>query len=138
MEKILNLNICDTIPAIISIPVNINENEEFIHNPKSDFYEDKCYAYTSEYNTDLSMYDRKNNYNTKYLALCEKNCEYIGYNKKSKKIDCKCKTKTKFPLFVIFDININELLNQFVDVIKHLNLFLFTCYKQTFSSDGLK
>ena len=126
----LYLNICDTIPEIISIPVNINEDEEFIHNPKSDFYQDKCSTYTSEYNTDLSMYDRKNNYNKKYLALCEKKCEYLGYNSESKKVDCKCQTKTKFPKLPIDDVNINDFLNQFVDVIKHSNFFYLLVIKK--------
>ena len=73
------------------------------------------------------MYDRKNNYNKKYYALCEKNCEYKGYNNKTKKVKCKCKTKTEFPKLPNFEINLNELLHQFVDVIKNSNYFLFKC-----------
>ena len=134
----LHLNICDTIPEIISIPVDINENEKYIHNPNSDFYEDKCTPYTSEYNTDLTVYDRKINYNKKYLALCEKNCEFIEYNNETKKVKCKCQTKIKFPFLPNSDRNINELLDRFIDVIKHGNWFLFTCFKETFSSNGLK
>ena len=136
----INLSYCQNFTEIVSIPVNINEEEEFIHNPNSYFYNDKCSIYTSEYDTDLCMYDRKNNYNEKYLAICEKNCEYKGYNKENKRVECKCKTKTKFPELVkaIKELKIKELLNQFVDVIKHWNLFLFKCYKVVFSSEGLK
>ena len=93
----INLSQCDDIPQIVSIPVDINEKEEFIHNPNSNFYDDECYAYTTEYDTDLTMYDRKNNYNENYLSLCEKNCEYIGYNSENKRAQCECKTKTIFP-----------------------------------------
>ena len=96
----IDMNHCNDIPEIISIPVNINEKEEFIHNPNSEFYNDKCNAYTSEYDTDLTMYDRKNNYNEKYLPLCEKNCEYKGYNSGNKRVECECKTKTVFPELV--------------------------------------
>jgi hypothetical protein len=74
--KKLNLSYCDEIPEYVSIPVDINENEEFIHDPNSYFYHDKCTIYTSEYDTDLTMYDRKKNFNTKFLSLCEKNCIY--------------------------------------------------------------
>ena len=139
----LDLNYCDNISETISIPVDIDEDEEFIHNPTSTFYDDECSIYTSEYDTDLTMYDRKNNYNSKYLALCESRCEYKGYDSINKRVECNCPTKATFPEFVeriTKDINLNlgELLHQFVDVIKHSNLFLFKCYKEVFSSEGLK
>ena len=140
----MNLSYCDNIPEIISIPVNISEDEEFIHNPNSDFYDDKCYVYTSKYNTDLTMYDRKKIYNEKYYALCEKNCEYKEYNKDTKRVECECRTKNEFPKFsfetneINKELNLKELLHQFVDVIKHSNFFLFKCYKAVFSSEGLK
>ena len=143
----MNLGYCGNIPEIVSIPVNINEGEEFIYNPNSDFYTDSCHKYTSEYNTDLTIYDRKKNYNEKFLALCEKNCKYKEYNKKTKRVKCECGTKMKFPIFAdeinelyesIEEFDLKELLHQFVDVIKHSNLFLFKCYKEVFSSEGLK
>ena len=134
----LDLMYCDSLPQIVQIPVNISE-QEFIHNPNSDFYQDKCYPYTSEYDTDLTNYDRKKNYNNKLLALCEKNCEYNQYNEETKMVECICQIKTEFPILADDqDVNIYDLMDQFVDVIKHWNLFLFTCYKRTFSSGGLK
>ena len=56
----------------------------------------------------------------------------------TKKIKCKCKTKTEFLKLPNNEINLNELLHQFVDVIKHSNLFLFKCYKKVFSFEGFK
>ena len=131
----LELNYCDIVTEIV-IPVNIEK--EFIHNPNSDFYKDKCYTYTTEYGTDLCMYDRKNYYNKKYYALCEKNCEFKEYNGETKKVKCKCKIKTEFPKLPNNVVLLNELLHQFVDIIKHSNLFLFKCYKKVFSFEGLK
>ena len=131
----LELNYC-VINIEIVIPVNI-EKEEFIFNPNSNFYNDKCYSYTTEYGTDLCMYDRKNYYNKNYYALCEKNCEFKEFNNETKTVKCKCKTKTEFPKLPNYEINLNELLHQFVDVIKHSNFFLFKCYKKVFSSEGL-
>jgi hypothetical protein len=64
----MNISYCYNISQKITIPVDIDEKQEFIHNPKSDFYTDKCYPYTTEYNTDLTMYNRKNNYNIKYYC----------------------------------------------------------------------
>jgi hypothetical protein len=137
----INLSYCYNLTELVTIPVKINEEEEFIHNPNSYFYEDKCSIYTSEHDTDLCMYDRKNNYNEKYLALCEKNCEYKLYNKGTKRVECECKTKTKFPELAEkanIELNLKDFLHQFVDVIKHSNFFLFKCYKVVFSSEGLK
>ena len=139
----IDLSYCESLTENVSIPVKINEAEEFIHNPHSFFYNDKCSIYTSEYDTDLSMYDRKNNYNEQYLALCEKNCEYKRYNGENRRVECECKTKTKFPELVDIlmnglGFNLKDLLHQFRDVIKHWNLFLFKCYKVVFSSEGLK
>ena len=137
----LDLSYCNKTEQIVSIPVKINEDEEFIHNPNSDFYQDKCYTYTTEYDTDLSSYDRKNNYNEKYLALCEKGCTYKGYNKTNKRVNCECKTKFSFPNpeLLLEEIDVKELLNRFIDFKKlFFNVYVITCYKQLFSSKGLK
>ena len=64
----LNLSYCDQITESISIPVNISEKDTFIHDPNSDFYQDRCYVYTTEYDTDLTIYDRNNNFNEKFLS----------------------------------------------------------------------
>ena len=135
----LNLSYCDNIPEIVSIPVNINEREEFIHDPNSDFYQDRCYTYTSEYGTDLSLFDRKNNFNEKFLSLCEKDCIYQGYNNTNKTVKCECKTKIEFPKYTKTEkLDIKELLYQFIDFKKLLNLYVLTCPKVLFTSKGLK
>jgi len=137
--KKLNLSCCDDIPEIVSIPVTINENEEFIHDPNSDFYQDRCYTYTSEYDTDLTLFDRKNNFNEKFLSLCEKDCIYQGYNNTNKTVKCECKTKTEFPKLTKTEkFDIGELLYQFIDFKKMLNLYVLTCPKVLFTSKGLK
>ena len=134
----LNLSYCDNIPEKVSIPVNINENEEFIHNPYSRFYQDKCYPYTSEYDTDLTIYDRKNDFNEKFLSLCEKNCIYLGYNNTNKEVNCECKTKIDFPKNTTTEFNLKELLFQFIDIKKYSNIFVITCTKVLFTSEGFK
>ena len=139
--KQLNLSFCNKTEQIVSIPVTINEDEEYLHNPNSDFYQDKCHVYTTEYDTDLSGYDRKNNYNEKLLALCEKDCTYIAYNNTSKRVNCECKTKTTFPDSKLSkeEINVKELLNEFIDFKKiFFNIYVITCYKQLFRSSGFK
>ena len=137
--KKLNLSYCDNIPEIVSIPVNINEREEFIHDPNSDFYQDRCYIYTSEYGTDLPLFYRKKNFNEKFLSLCEKDCIYQGYNNINKTVKCECKTKIEFPKYTKTEkLDIKELLYQFKDFKKNSNLFVLTCPKVLFTSKGLK
>ena len=137
--KKLNLSHCDEIPELVSIPVEINENEEFIHDPKSDFYHDKCYTYTSEYDTDLTIYDRKKNFNTKYLSLCEKNCIYIGYDKSNKTANCECKTKNEFPKFTTEKADTDNILYRIVEESKKFtNFFVLTCTKILFTPKGFK
>ena len=136
--KSLNLSYCDKIPEQVSIPVNISVSDEYIHDPNSDFYQDRCYPYTSEYGTDLPIYDRKKNFNEKFLSLCEKNCIYIGYNKTNKTANCECKTKNEFPKYTSEELDIKELLYQFIDFKKTSNIFVFTCPKVLFTSKGFK
>ena len=134
----LNLSYCNKIPEIVSIPINISESEEFIHNPYSDFYEDRCYPYTSEYDTDLTVYDRKNNFNEKFLSLCEKNCIYKGYNSTNQSVNCECKTKIEFPKNTTIGFNLKELLYQFINIKKYSNIFVITCIKVLFTKKGFK
>ena len=63
----------------LNIPVIINENILYKYNPMSSFYNDICYLYKTEYQTDMTLYDRKRNYNKNNLSLCPKDCEYIEY-----------------------------------------------------------
>ena len=135
----LNLSCYNEIPELISIPVDIDESEEFIHDPNSDFYEDRCFIYTSEYDTDLTLYDRKKNFNEKFLSLCEKNCIYKGYNKSNKTANCECKTKNEFPKFSSEKLDLLNLLYRFLEVNKkYTNFFVLTCTKVLFTSKGFK
>ena len=135
----LNLSCCDHIPELVSIPVNIDVNEEFIHDPNSDFYLDRCYTYTSEYDTDLTLFDRKKNFNEKFLSLCEKNCIYKGYNNTNKRANCECKTKNEFANYTMQQLDVKELLYQFIDFKKvFINIFVITCPKVLFTSKGFK
>ena len=134
----LNLSYCDQIPELVSIPVIINGSEEFIHNPNSYFYKDRCYTYTSEDGTDMTLFIRKKNFNEKLLSLCEKNCEYKGYNNTSKIVNCECKTKNEFPKYTTEKLDIKDLLYQFIDFGKISNIFVITCTKVLFTSKGFK
>ena len=73
-----------------SIPVNINENDLFKYDSKSNYYNDLCYPYTSEKKTDITLKDRKREYVEKNMSLCEEDCEFKGYDTDSKNAMCEC------------------------------------------------
>ena len=75
---------------------------------------------TTENGTDLILYDKKNEYNNNYLALCLKGCDFIQYNSTTKNAICKCFIEN-MSRWVDLDsiIDKKKLLNNFIDVIKH-------------------
>ena len=79
-KQSLNLSYCEKMFINISIPVSINEEELFKYDPSSDYYNDKCFAYTTENNTDIIVGDRRNEYINNNLFLCEEDCKYGSYN----------------------------------------------------------
>ena len=135
--KKLNLSGFENISTTFSIPVSIDESKEYLHDPKSDFYNDKCTTYTSEAGTDISIYDRKNDYNKNYLSLCESNCEYKGYNSTNKRIECECNIKTDIISFMNIEIDKDKLLDKFINFKQNSNLFVIYCYKLFFNKNGL-
>ena len=57
---------------IVSIPVNnIDENNLYKYDPNSSYYNDLCYTYTSERDTDFTLKDRKKEYLDQNMTLCE-------------------------------------------------------------------
>ena len=137
-KKKLNLNICKNEKINIIIPVSINEKNLFKHNSSNEYYNDKCYIYTSDKGTDIILKDRRNEYIQNNMSLCEKNCEYKGYNRTSKKVNCECEVKNTFTLFSNVIIDKDRLLKKFVDIKTSANIDALQCPKIVFSIDGLK
>ena len=81
-KQVLDLNYCKKNKTKINIliPVQINEKEVYKHNPNDAYYKDRCNTDFNNKNIDITIYDKKNIYNEKNLALCAKNCEFDGYN----------------------------------------------------------
>ena len=136
-KKILNLTVCKNEKMQISIPVNIDENNLFKYNISSDYYNDKCYPFTTEYKTDIILIDRRNEYIKNKLSLCESNSEFTGYDFDKKKAICECKIKIKLPLISEIVINKNKLLNNFINLEEATNIYTMKCLKLLFSKNGL-
>ena len=133
----LDLKICENKKINIFIPVSINEENLLFHDKNNDYYNDQCNVYTSEKGTDIILYDRKREFNNKKMSLCEKNCEYKGYNSDTKKVFCQCSIEHKSPLTLSDIINTNKLLNNFIDIKSITNLGVLKCYAVLFSKEGL-
>ena len=133
---ILNLDKCKNVNTNYFIPVSINENNLFIHDPSSDYYNDECNQYKTENGSDMTIYDRKNNYNDNHLSLCEANCTFKGYNSSTLKAECECKIKSY--LYSKDDLTDDNLLNKLENEQKLTNLNLMKCSNLLSSADNIK
>ena len=138
-KELLNLEYCDNTKIILNIPVYVEEKDLYKYNPNSDYYKDICLPIDNEKGFDLTIYDRKNEYNNKNMSLCPNNCEYSYYNNIIQKVSCDCvPQKTSSALLLDDIINKNKLLNNFIDFKSTSNIAIMKCIKQTFSEKGLK
>ena len=73
----LDKSICKDTKISLFIYIIINGNSDKL-NCKSDYYNDICYATTSDSGTDISLKDRQNEciYNT----ACDDDCDFLRYN----------------------------------------------------------
>ena len=110
-KKQLNLSLCEDMKIQYYIPVNINENDMDKYNPDSDFYNDECNTYKSENGVDLTLYDRKNEFNKNNMSLCEKGCTYKNYIPETHQAECDCNIKSDMD-YSNEDIAQKVLLNQ--------------------------
>ena len=111
----LDLNYCKDILINIYIPISINEESLYKHDPNSEYYKDKCNRNTSGCETNDTIIKKKNEFNHNFLSLCEANCNYKGYNNNTKKVLCDCKIKNHFSF-------LSELLNKTNELLYHFNL----------------
>ena len=131
----LNLNICNNITVQYNIPVTINENQEYKYDPSSDFYNDECNKYSSDGNIDLTLYDRKNEFNDNNMSLCESGCTYKGYNSTSKSAICDCNIKNDL---TYSRDNTSNLLSQVKTEKSGSNLGVTHCYNVLSSTDQIE
>ena len=70
------------------------------------------------------------------MSLCENNCEYYGYDSKTKNVICKCEIKTSQLLISEVDNNPNLLSNNFLGK-SSSNPGTMKCYYTLFTIDGI-
>ena len=135
----LNLSYCEDILIELNIPVSINEDNLFKHDPSSEYYTDECFPSTTENGTDIILNDRKEEYNNNNLSLCQNNCSFNGYDPITKEVLCECEIMTKAKL-------ISEIMNDENILSSNLNtndgsfsnVVTMKCIYTLFTKEGLK
>ena len=135
---LLNLSVCENTKIDIYIKVNINDKDLEKYNSSSAYYQDFCTKITSDFGTDISLLDRKNNFIENNMTLCEENCDLIDYNYTTKKAKCSCLVKIKIPFINDIKFDKSKLLKNFIDYKNFLNFKFLKCYKQVFKIRSLK
>jgi len=133
----LDINLCkySNINITIETPFFINETNLYKYEPNNSFYNDICHTYTTEDGTDISLYDRKNDYNNNNISLCTINCVYIRYDSTNKKVICECEPQERISLHKI--LNKDLLANNLTKVKSIHNLNVLKCHKLLYSKKGL-
>ena len=135
-KEILDLEHCKNagIDIDIYIPVTINNNIIFKYEPENPYYYDYCLSYNNENKIDLTLYDRKEEFNNNHLSLCINNCKFKKYDSINNKVICSCKIQKRISLFS--DINIEDLEYKFENKKSLTNLEVLKCFKLLFSKEG--
>ena len=107
LEK-LNLDICKKTKISINVPFEINGNKDKL-NTSSGYFNDICYAATSDDGTDISLQDRKNEYINGDNIICQNGCDFSEYNSKYKRAKCECFAKESNLSFAEMIINKTQL-----------------------------
>ena len=132
----LDLSICKNDKIEIILPLSINDTIDK-YNPKSDYYNDICYTFTSESGTDILLNDRKEEFIDNNMTLCEENCTFVRYDYINNKSICSCEVKIKLPLISEITIDKTWLYNSFTDINNIANIYILKCYKLLLSKEGI-
>ena len=133
----LNLTICNGTKINIFIPKDISANEIDKYNKDSGFYNDICYTLTTDKGTDISLNDRRIEYQKNNLHICEDGCEFTGYDEISKKVICSCFTKLNLPLLSEIKVDKEKLITNFKDIRNIGNFKMLLCIKLFFNKNNI-
>ena len=125
----LNLTLCKSTKIEIFIPVQIEEDKLYKYDPNSKYYNDKCFPSTTDQKTDITLNDRRIEFNRNNMSLCESICEFNGYDRNSKKVKCKCDVKNQISDNMI-------IYKSFTEIKSMLNLDVIKCYHVLFTREG--
>ena len=123
----LNLSICSGIKIDINIPISISPDEIDKYNISSRLYNDICYSYTSDKGTDKTLKDRQEEFKKRNISVCEENCDFTGYDNKTKKAVCSCFTKIELPIVSAIKVDKKQLFSNFKNIKNVANFQMLKC-----------
>ena len=91
MERVVSVNIIGNIDK---------------YNKRSSYYNSICYIADSDYGTDITLHDRREEYINNNMGICKDGCDIASYNYETQKAVCSCGIKTEIPLMK--DIKIDK------------------------------
>ena len=119
----------------IELAKKMYEKGIIIYDYNSPFFNDICYEYENEYNKDIILEDRLENYYQNITKVCENKCNFsINFNKNE--INCTCKIKKIF-----FDKTYILLYNETKKINygpKEISIFVLKCYEKVFKWNYFK
>ena len=131
----LSLSACKNDRIDLSISIILNEDLDKL-NVSGDYYNDICYP-ASESDIDLSFEDRKKIFSESNETVCQEECFLSEYDEINHRAKCSCGVIDTILSFVDMKINTTELLKQFTDVKKLINIEIIFCYEQLFCKEGI-
>ena len=132
----LNLSECKGMNLEISYHVKLNDSLDK-YNANSNYYKDICYKTTSNFGTDISLNDRKDQFIDDNMTLCDEDCSLIDYNYTTEKAKCSCLFKITLPFSDEIKFDKDKLYKSFIDVKNIVNISLMVCYKNVFKGKNL-
>ena len=132
---LIDPSICNDLLVEYSTPVSLDSNEIYKYDTSSDYYSDICKQYSNG-EVDMTIYERKNEYNEKNMSLCEYNCTYIRYVINTSKVECKCPLKNE--LLNYNNTSNKQLLNKVEATKKISNFDVTQCINLFKAKDRIK
>lgn len=96
VKKELNIEFCEGIKINMNVPITINENDLYKHDPSNAFYNDICNSHTTKYKTDIIIADRKKEFNNNNMAYASQIVHTKAIIQKQKRYPAKTKQKAHF------------------------------------------
>ena len=113
----------DQIVYLFSLGVDVFDST-------NNFFNDKCFSFTSEKGTDVAIKDRRADY-YQNVTLCNEGCEYNGIILENFTANCTCTASTK-------DTTEEEnIINSFKSI-TNANYEVARCYKAVFNKNNIK
>ena len=132
----LDLQVCSDLRMNRVISINLTGNID-MYNKSSPYYNDICYITDSEYGTDISLVDRRENYINNNMGICEDGCDFVSYNNETKKAVCSCKIKNEIESIKKIQLDKASLLKSFIDINNIANIQMLKCYKIVFRKNNI-